>query len=291
MQLVTDRGADITPQQAEGLEIHYVPLIINLSDKTYYGGEDITADEFYKLLMATDDMPSTSQPAPGDFSDLFLSLGKRDPDILCVTISSGLSGTHSSAKVGAQLALEENPDLNITIFDSMTLGGGLGWQVEAAARGIKAGQSLDAILANLEKIRDMTHTMFTLPDLKYLIHGGRISHIRGLLASTLNIKPIIGVSKEDGSYEQISRIRSFKRALKKLPDVVNDRLPGVQRFRVQVQHASDPETAEKLKKMMSERYDCEFLPPADIAPALGAHTGPGMIGLNVAPLDDYPDLP
>lgn len=291
MQLVTDRGADLTPQQVEGLEIHYVPLLITLEDTTYYGGEDLTADEFYKLLMATDSMPTTSQPAPGDFSDLFLSLGKRDPDILCVTISSGLSGTHSSAKVGAQLAKEERPDLNITIFDSMTLGGGLGWQVEAAARGIKAGQSLDEILANLKQIRTLTHTMFTLPELKYLIHGGRISHIAGLVASTLNIKPIIGVSKEDGSYERIARVRSFKRALKKLPDVVSDRVPGVSRFRVQVQHASDPDTAEKLREMLAAKYDCEFLPPADIAPALGAHTGPGMIGLNVASLNDYPDIP
>lgn len=291
MQLVTDRGADFAPEQLANIDVHFLPLFITLDDKTYAGGTDLTADEFYQLLSATDGMPSTSQPAPGDFSKLFLKVGADDPDILCITISSGLSGTHQSAKVGKQLAEEENPDLNITVFDSMTLGGGLGWQVEAASKAIQAGWELDRIIPMLEQIRRWTHTLFTLPELKYLIHGGRISHIAGLVASTLNIKPVIGVSKDDGSYESIARVRSFKRALKKLPDVVSDRLPNHTRLRVQVQHASDPVTAQQLQDMMALKYDCEFLPQAAIAPALGAHTGIGMIGLNVMPLDEYPDLP
>ncbi len=287
MIVVSDRGMDMAPEQMEGLDIHLAPLLINLDGKTYVSGVDIQPDEFYEILVTAEGLPTTSLPSPGEFAELYRELAEKDPDILSVHISSGLSGTYNSAREGAKLV----PDARITVWDTMTLSGAEGWQVEAAARMVKAGWPLSRILETLEQVREVTETIFTLPELKYLIHGGRISHIKGLLASVLNIKPIIGVSKEDGKYFQRDRARTFKRAVKKLVDVMAEDVGRGTPIRVQVMHANAPQTARELRAYVDEAFDCTWLPLSSIAPVLGAHTGPGLVGTVYAPLEKYPELP
>ena len=183
MQVLTDRAADLSPQQLAGLNLHYAPFIFTLDGKDYSSSVDIQPDEFYHLLASTDGMPSTSVPAPGLFVDIYRELAKTDPDILYVHVSSGLSGTYNSARVAAGMV----PEANVHFFDTMTLSGAQGWQVEAAVRAVQAGWTLDQIFELLRRIQSISNTLFTLPSLKYLIHGGRISHLGGLLANTLNI--------------------------------------------------------------------------------------------------------
>jgi DegV family protein with EDD domain len=119
---------------------------------------------------------------------VYRSLAEKDPDILSIHITAGLSGTFNSAKAGADLA----PEARVTHVNTKTLSAAAGWQVKAAARAVKAGWTLDKILPMLQKISDASESIYTLEELKYLIHGGRISHMKGLIASLLNIKPIIG---------------------------------------------------------------------------------------------------
>lgn len=287
MQVLTDRAADLSPQQLEGLDIHYAPFIFTLDGRSYSSGVDIQPAEFYQLLMATEGMPQTSVPSPGEFAEVYQKLAATDPDILYVHISSGLSGTYNSARV----AVEMVPEARVHFFDTMTLSGAQGWQVEAAARAVKAGWSLEQITALLTKIRDVTDTMYTLPTLKYLIHGGRVSHISGLLASTLNIKPIIGVSKTDGKYDQRGRVRTFRRAVEEIPAVIARKFPKGIEMRVQIMHAENLEGAHILREAMEKTFQCTFLPMESIAPVLGAHTGPGLVGLAYAPLSAFPALP
>ncbi len=287
MQIVSDCGMDMAPEQREGLQIHLAPLMIQLDGKTYISGVDIQPEEFYKLLLSAQGMPTTSLPSPGEFAELYRKLAQTDPEILSIHISSGLSSTYNSAVQGAKLA----PEARVTFFDTMTLSGGEGWQVEAAARAVKAGWPLDKTLAMLERIREVTQLVYTLPDLKYLIHGGRIGHIKGLLASVLKIKPLISVSKETGKYYQRGQMRTFKRAVAKLVDLIaEDHAPGTA-LRVQVVHANNPEGAERLQGLLDQRFDCTWLPSTSIAPVLGAHTGPGLVGVAYASLADYPVLP
>jgi len=287
MQIVSDRGMDLSPEQMQGLTIHLVPLIIQLDGKSYVSGEDVQPDEFYKLLVSAEGLPTTSLPSPGEFASLYRELARTDPDILSVHISSGLSGTVNAAREGAKLV----PEANVTIFDTFTLSGAQGWQVEAAARAAKAGWPLDKILSTLERVRDLTETIYTLPDLKYLIHGGRISHIKGLLASVLRIKPLIGVSKEDGRYYQRGQVRTLDRAFGKIVDIIAETYPAGTAMRLQVLHADNPAGAERLHALLDARFDCTWLPVGPIAPVLGAHTGPGLVGVAFAPLASYPDLP
>jgi DegV family protein with EDD domain len=291
VQIVSDRGMDLSPEQMAGLDIHLIPLILTLEGKSYRSGVDIQSDEFYDLLAATHSLPSTSQPSAGEFAELYRRLvsGKplTDPDILSIHISSGLSGTVNAAKAGAALV----PEANVTVIDTKTLSGAQGWQVEAAARAVKAGWSEERVLSLVERVSAATDTIFTLSDLRYLIHGGRISHLKGLIASVLNIKPIIGVEKEGGTYVQRGQARSFKRAVDRLVDVVaRQHAPG-SALRIQVLHARNPEGAATLRELLDQRFDCTWLPVGTIAPVLGAHTGPSLVGLAYAPLADLPDLP
>ncbi len=287
MQVITDRAADLSPEQLAGLDITFVPLTLTLDGRTYVSGVDIQHQEFYDLLVNAEGMPTTSLPSAGEFAEIYRQAAQKDPDILSVHISSGLSGTYNAASQGAQMV----PEANITTWDTMTLSGAEGWQVEAAARAARAGWSIEKTLDLMATIRRITETAFTLPELKYLIHGGRISHLKGLLASVLNIKPIIGVSKEDGKYYQMSRARTFNRAVEAIGDVIAKQHPEGTALRTQVLHARSPEAARHLRNLLDQRFDCTFLPTGDIAPVLGAHTGPGLVGVVYAPLAEYPELP
>lgn len=288
MQIVTDRGMDLSAEQWAGLDnVHLVPLLLTLDGKTYRSGVDIQPDEFYRLLARTESYPTTSQPSAGDFAELYRTLAKDDPEILSVHISSGLSGTLNAARQGAQMV----PEARVTFVDSLTLSGPQGWQVEAAARAAKAGWDKDRIVDLLAVIAAATETIFTLDELRYLVHGGRISHMKGLLASLLQIRPVIGVSKDEGVYYQRGQARTFKRALRTLVDVLAHQFGEGAHLRVQVMHAQNPAGAEELRSLLAERFDCHFLPVATIAPVLGAHTGPTLVGVGCAPEAIFAGLP
>ena len=279
MQIVTDQGMDLSPLQTAGLSIHYVPLKITLEGKTY-SGEELDYVTFYTMLQNTNAFPTTSQPSPGDFADIYRKLALSDPDILSIHISSGLSGTINSARLGASMV----PEAHVTIMDSKTLSLSLGWQVQAAARAIKAGWLLGDVLKLIDTIRTGTDTMFTLADLKYLIHGGRISHVKGLMGSVLHIKPVIQVAKADGKYYPVAQEFSFKKAIYKIADLALIKYQRGSALRVQIVHGNNPEGVELLKARMGEYFECHFDDVLPVAPILGAHTGPSVVGMGVAPL-------
>jgi DegV family protein with EDD domain len=210
---------------------------------------------------------------------LYRELARTDPEILSIHISSGLSGTFNAARSAA----EQVPQASVTLVDTRTLSAAAGWQVRHAAQAAAAGWSKDRILESLGTLSRACESLYTLKELRYLIHGGRISHMKGLLASVLNIKPIIGVDTESGIYVQRGQARSFKNALKGLVDQMESISTGAEKLRVQVLHASNPEGAEELAALISERFETDWLPSGQISLVLGAHTGPSMVGAAFAP--------
>ncbi len=289
MQIVTDTGMDLflPPEALPSQEIHIVRHTITLGGKTYTSGLDIQPDEFYRLLAATDSFPTTSQPSAGEFAEEYRRLAATDPDILSIHMSSGLSGTVNAARLGAQMV----PEANVTVVDTKTLSVAMGWQVAAAARAVEAGWPKERVLALVERIGAATDTLYTLNELRYLIHGGRISHMKALVASILNIKPIIGVEKEGGTYVQLGQARTFKRAVKALVQHVADQHAPGSALRIQVGHSHNLEGAEALLQEMKRLFDCTCLPLAVLSPVLGAHTGPSMIGIAYAPQAVFADMP
>lgn len=287
MKIVTDSGYDLSPQQIDRVNIHPLPLKLTLSGVTYRSGIDIEPEEFYELLKNTDDMPFTSTPSPGEFLELYQQVAEEDPEILSIHISSGLSGTFNSATTAAA----QMKDANITLVDTRTLSVEMGWQIEAAVHGINAAWDKDAILNLMNKVGDQSEEVFTLPDLSYLIHGGRISHLKGLLANMLGIKPIIGVDKSTGKYADLDKSRTFKRAVESIPKYIASKFPEGTHMRVQIAHAGNPEAADQLRAATEALFQCEWLEDCSISPVLGAHTGRGLVGICFAPMESYPDLP
>ncbi len=158
-----------------------MPLKLTLDGVSYRSGVDIQSEDFYRLLEDTDGMPITSTPSPGEFQEIYEEVAKDDPEILSIHISSGLSGTFNSAVTAAKQVV----DAHITHVDTRSLSIEMGWQVEAAIRAVKANWPINKITELLDNVREKSEVIFTLPDLAYLIHGGRISHLKGLLASLL----------------------------------------------------------------------------------------------------------
>ncbi len=239
-------------------------------------------------LEALNGLPAlaVTQPA-GDFAAVYRRLAATDPDILSIHISSGLSGTLNSARAAVELV----PEANVTLVDTKTLSAPAGWQVVAAARAVREGWPLERVLALLDSVRAATDAIYTLKDLKYLIHGGRISHMKGLLASMLNIKPIIGVEKERGTYVQLGQARTFGRAIEGLVDLIaRQHAPG-SALRAQVLYANDPEAGAMLRQAVDERFECTWLPMGPLSLVLGAHTGPTMVGVGYAPEAALADVP
>ena len=289
MQIVTDSGTDLSlsKEEQKELNIHVVPLNVRLDDVTYREGVDIQPAEFYPLLEKSESMPTTSQPSAGEFADTYRKILETDGDILSIHISSGLSGTYNSAVAGAELL----PEANITVIDTKTLTAAAGWQVEAAARAVKAGWPIDKVKSLMERISAASDSIYTLSDLQYLIHGGRISHMKGLIASILNIKPLIGVEKVNGTYVQLGQSRTFKRAVAGLVKIISDKHSPGTPLRVQVLHSFNFEGAQRLRDLADETFDCTWLPEGHISLVLGAHTGPSMVGIAYAPQAEFADIP
>ena len=289
MKIVTDSGTDLclTREQIAELGIHVVPLAVTLNGKTYHEGVDIEIEEFYRLLSVTSSLPKTSQPSVGDFTELYRRLAATDPDILSIHMSSGLSGTFNTAQTAAKMV----PEAKVTHIDTKTLSIAAGWQVEAAARAVKAGWLKEKIVALINTISFASESLYTLNDLKYLIHGGRISHLKGLLASVMNLKPLIGVEKVHGTYVQRGQVRNFQRALEGLVDLMTRQHAPHTALRVQVRHAYNPEGAAVLRDLIDKQFNCTWLPIGHLSTVLGAHTGPSMVGVAYAPITAFSEVP
>lgn len=289
MHIVTDSGTDLRlpPEELAALNVQVVPLTVTLDGQSYREGLDIEPEEFYRLLAATTSLPVTSQPPAGAFAEVYRTLAATDPEILSMHMSSGLSGTLNSARAGAQLV----PEARVTFVDAKTLSAPAGWQVEAAARAIRAGWSLGDTLSLVEHISAATDCLYTLKELRYLIHGGRISHMKGLIANVLNLKPMIGVEKVNGTYVQMGQARSFDGALRRMVDVITGMHAPGSALRVQVLHSDNRDGATALRQLVDKRFDCTWLPMGRISLVLGAHVGPSMVGVAWAPAAVFDDVP
>lgn len=280
MKIVTDRGCDLSAEQLEGLEIHFAPMRLTLDDVTYNSGVDITPEAFYDLLDQTEGFPTTSQATAGDFAAIYRELAAEDPDIFSLHISGGLSGTLDSAQAGADMV----PEARVKFWDTKWLSCGEGWQVEVAARMLLAGFDFDQVTDRLKELREATVSMFTLDTLKYLIHGGRISHLKGLLASLLHLRPVITVDHATGKYIPLGQERTMKRAVQRMAELIAKVYPRGSALRIQIMHGKNPAMVELLRETLAGMFNCQWMPTMAVAPVLGAHTGGTVIGVAAAPV-------
>ncbi len=272
--LVTDSTSDLTPEIVEKHNVHVMPLKINFPDRQYVDGE-LTSEAFYIKLAATEALPTTSQPAPEDFSRLYEKLLADYDEVLSIHISSGLSGTLNAAR----LAAEEYPG-QVHLVDSRSISLGAGIMVMEAARSIDQGLSSGEIIQQLGEVRDNLETVFTLDTLEYLQKGGRIGRVEGLVGSLLNIKPVIRVD-DDGIYVPAGKVRSREKALAAVVDVFVKRADGRKAAVLAVAHGAAAEAGMMLKEKLESALDIKCQVFTQVGPVIGVHTGPGTIGAAV----------
>jgi DegV family protein with EDD domain len=286
MKIVTDSAADMSVEELEKLGITQAPLYIQFPEGEVSSAE-ITADDFYNRLEAMRPaIPTTAQPSSGMFEELYRKLAETSKSIFSVHISSGLSGTINSARVGGEQAKDV---ANVNIWDTMTLSGGERFQVMAAALADKAGWTMDQIQDRLAQIRTHTEVIYTLETLEYLARGGRIGRVQALLGSVLKLKPVINVSHEDGKYSTVAKARTIPAALGLVTDHLFQKYAKTPVW-VNVLHGRFQDGAEMLSDMVVERLNVAKLEVSRISPVLGVHTGPGIVGCAVVPMNLMEDL-
>jgi DegV family protein with EDD domain len=286
MKIVTDSAADMPQEELEALGVIEAPLYISFPDGEI-ASSNLTTDEFYDRLEAMiPEIPTTSLPSSGQFAEIYRRVAETDPDILSIHISSGLSGTFNSARMGAE---EVGDVAHVTLFDTMTLSGGERFPVLAAAYALKKGWPLPAILERLELIRAQTELVYTLETLEYLARGGRIGRVAALAGGLLKLKPVIQVEHADGKYSTVGRGRTIPQSL----DVIVNHMEhiyGATPLLATIVHGRLPDAAALLAKKLHERLTIAKLENLRVSPVLGVHTGPGLVGAGVVPYALFEDL-
>lgn len=284
MKVITDAAANLSPEKAAELGVEVVPFQVTFMEKTYRDGVDIAPADLYRMYAENpDQFSTTSQPSVGDFKRVYDQY--RDEPILSIHVSSGLSGAFSSAVHAARMDSEER----VTVVDSKTVGPALGWMVEVAAHGVKSGWPMERIQQAIRQVKENTLTMVSFSDVRYLVHSGRVSHLRGIMASLLKIKPIIGMNPEDGRYVTVSQEMTVTRAIHKMIEVVSNRY-GKEKLRLQLMHGDNLPGIGQLRSAAHEILDCIEDKLVPVTLVLGAHTGPTVIGLAVIPVSVYDGL-
>lgn len=273
VKIVTDSLSDITSDIAEGLGITVVPLTVLFGQESFLDRVTMTTDEFYYKLTHDATWPSTTQPPPGVFADIYNKLAEDTDEILAITLSSKLSGTYESALNAKSLVKKE---CRIEVIDSLTVAMGLGLIVIAAAKAAQAGANLDEVADSVRRAMPRSHLVAYFDTLKYLAKGGRIGKAQGLLGAMLSVKPVLTV--KNGEMSPLTRLRSRMAGMDYLCNFVAG-FPHIEELAVE--HATTPDDADRLVERLSSVFPKERIYRSTISPVVGTHAGPGAMAVTV----------
>ena len=273
--LVTDSTCDIPQDWRKKYEITVLPLTIVFGEEQLLDDVDISAQAFYERLGADPHHPTTSQPTPNDFKTIFQKVQDAGAEqILCITISSAMSGTMASA-----VQVAKDFPIPVHVMDSRNNSMGLGWQVIAAARAREAGGGMKEMLAAAEHIRDRIVYYISLDTIEYLSKGGRIGDAVKWVDSVLQIKPLITVKRDTGTVGIGLPARSRKLGLQNLYKTFFKQLDTTKPMHITVLHNNVLADAEAMAARIKAEYDPAELFIEIVNPILGVHTGPGAVAL------------
>jgi DegV family protein with EDD domain len=271
LHLVTDSSCDLPEDLVKKYNIHIVPLMVNIDGEFYQERVDITPQEFYNKMAASKELPRTSQPTPAAFLDVFTKLSKSGP-VLCITISSGLSGTYQSACLGKEMS-----GADITVFDSLGGSLGHGLQVLKAAKLAESGHSINEIINELEKYRSEMNIFVLLNTLDNIVKGGRLSRFQGSLGKILDIKILLHNTK-DGKVILQSKVRGKKKFMNLVLSEINRLCPDMTTVDVGITHFNNLEDAEFIQKELMEKYHARNVIISEMGATMATYAGQsGMI--------------
>ena len=273
--VVSDTTGYLPRELVEEVEVRLVSLYVNWEDGSVREADMPNFDAFYRRLRAAEQLPTTSQPSIGDFLEVYEPLIDEGRDIVSIHISGGISGTVDAARQAAERVAENGAADRITVIDSETACGGLGLVTLAAARVALAGAGAAEVAERVQEARQQFKMWFAVDTLEYLRRGGRIGAASAWLGSALKIKPILTLDKE---ITPIERVRTGARARRRLADYIEQHRDDGADLWV-VQHIQAPDEAADLISHAEEIMGTPPLWVSEIGPVIGAHVGPGLLGI------------
>lgn len=275
--IVTDSACDLNPDIIQQYGIQVLPLHIIYNDREYRDRVDISPQEVYDHL--EEEVPKTSLPSPAEIYELFNRLHDQNfTHVLAIHLSSGLSGTYQTVSTIA----EEFKDMVIEVVDSKTLSFGLGFSVLEAAREIQRSFNFEKVKTVAKEVVENMKAYYVVSTLEYLKKGGRIGYVAGTLGELLHIKPIISINSE-GKYFTVAKVRGREQSLRKLGSILKEHVCDTI-SNVAIVHGGAEKEARDLEKAALEHPNIQEVFFGQISPALGVHTGPGLVGVLVYPV-------
>ncbi|WP_088072952.1 DegV family protein [Gottfriedia luciferensis] len=271
IKIVTDSTADLLKEDIENLNITIIPLSIQINGETYLDGVDISPKQFIDEMQKSVELPKTSQPAVGTFVELYEKLTADGSKVISIHLSSGLSGTYSTACAASSMV-----DGDVTVIDSAFITRAMAFQVLEAAKMADEGSTVEEIVTRITEIKNNTYLYIMVDTLENLVKGGRIGKGKAFIGSLLNIKPI--ASLEGGVYSPVGKARSHTQVVKTLTKYFEQDTNGKTIKGVGIAHADAPELADTIKNSIQQLTNIEINKTYYTTPVISTHTGKGAIG-------------
>lgn len=268
--VITDSATDIPSPLREQYGIEVVPLSLTFGDETFLDGVDLTSPQVLRKIRERDMIPKTSQPPSSLFAGAFRTALERDMDVVCVDVSSDVSGTFNSARIAAE---DVDPE-RIRVVDSRGATMQAGWVAVAAARSAQRGGDLDAVAEAARDAIPRTQLLAVLQTLDNLYKGGRIGRARHMVGSALGIKPILGLV--DGVVTPVERARTWKRAVERAMSLVDHHGPPSD---IAVLHVDNEPDAASIADELGRRFPEAKIVVDWAGSVILAYAGPGAVGI------------
>jgi len=279
--VLTDTTASIPEELARELGIEIVPYYVHRGLDTLRDMVDVKPREFAEWLKGATKLPTTSNPAPGDYLKGLRHLGERVTEIVVLTMTSKGSGAYQSCLAAVDLLREPFPEVRVEVVDTLQVAMSQGWAAIESARAAMAGLSLDEVVQRAREVAQQGMMIQTADTLRYLYMGGRIGRAKHLVGSLLNIKPLIGM--QDGIIVALGTARSRIKAYRRMVELMKQRVGAGARIKVAFTHVTALEQSERLQALVVAGFECVEVIVTELSPALVVHTGPGTVGLSFFP--------
>ncbi len=276
-KIITDSASDLPKEIIDKYQLHVIPTPVTINGTDYFDGKTIFPEQFYKIQAEGADI-KTYHINQYMFHENFEPYAKAGDEVLYLCFSTGIAGTFNAANLAKEELLEEYPDFKMTIIDTKCASMGFGLVVEKALRMQANGAPKELIIEAAQYFCSHMEHIVTVETLDYLYKGGRLSKTSAVLGGVLDLKPIIEINKE-GALVATEKIRGRQKSLKRCVELVGERGVELDKQIISVVHGNDPATCEKVCAMLEEKYHCRGIIRSWVGCAIGAHTGPGIIGI------------
>lgn len=287
--IITDGSCDLPPQLTKEKDVTVVPFYVSFDDEHYQKEiEEIGIRDFYQQMVDESKVyPKSSMPSVQDYADAFLPFVKQNIPIICICITTKFSGSMQSAVNAKNMLSETYPDAQITVIDATVNTVLQGLYVLEAVRMQESGAGYQETIDRMEEIKSTGRIFFTVGNMEYLQHGGRIGKVAGIAGSVLGIRPIITLKQGEIFPSGIARSR--KKSMEKTIDLIlnylNEQGESIDHFSIAVGFGYDYEEAiayrDMVLKVLGENYGLQELPIYQIGATIGVHTGPYPLGLGI----------